>query len=407
MDLYQLVAPSGSVQITQQARKLTIDGVTETHQVYRIKLDLLHYNVQNDRIATWISRYKAEQGALPDSADREAYNEIIEQFIVESNPSAFNTTMKNIKAFDQREPAVVLSNGLVVDGNRRFTCLRRLSKEDPKFNWLEAVILNESLASDPRRIKMLELTIQHGEETKVDYDPIDRLVGVYNDIVKDKLFTEEEYARLTNDSPKKVRDMVVQAGLMMEFLDFINAPLQFHLAREMQVYGPLVEIPAILKTCGNEEEEEQVKSIIYTNLVVEPEHDMTRYVRRFKKILQSTYAQEFIEKGLTAAETVAEKLAHLETVDAAAIRDSIRNDETLIESLRSPVDTTETKMKGAKILETPVDNLEAAQTLLEQVDLVITGRVNAEGAKRMKRALNCISSLVEDIQAALPSNDEA
>lgn len=155
MDLYQLVAPSGSVQITQQARKLTIDGVTETHQVYRIKLDLLHYNVQNDRIATWISRYKAEQGALPDNADREAYNEIIEQFIVESNPSAFNATMKNIKAFDQREPAVVLSNGLVVDGNRRFTCLRRLSKEDPKFNWLEAVILNESLASDPRRIKML------------------------------------------------------------------------------------------------------------------------------------------------------------------------------------------------------------------------------------------------------------
>ena len=407
MDLYQLVAPSGSVQITQQARKLTIDGVTETHQVYRIKLDLLHYNVQNDRIATWISRYKAEQGALPDNADREAYNEIIEQFIVESNPSAFNATMKNIKAFDQREPAVVLSNGLVVDGNRRFTCLRRLSKEDPKFNWLEAVILNESLASDPRRIKMLELTIQHGEETKVDYDPIDRLVGVYNDIVKDKLFTEEEYARLTNDSPKKVRDMVVQAGLMMEFLDFINSPLQFHLAREMQVYGPLVEIPAILKTCSNEEEEEQVKSIIYTNLVVEPEHDMTRYVRRFKKILQSAYAQEFIEKGLTAAETVAEKLAHLETVDAAAVRDNIRNDDTLIESLRSPVDTTETKMKGTKILETPVDNLEAAQALLEQVDLVITGRVNAEGAKRMKRALNCIGSLVEDIQAALPFNDEA
>lgn len=45
---------------TQLTRKLTIDGVTSAYPVYRVQLDQLYYNDQNDRISTWISKYKAE-----------------------------------------------------------------------------------------------------------------------------------------------------------------------------------------------------------------------------------------------------------------------------------------------------------------------------------------------------------
>jgi AGCS family alanine or glycine:cation symporter len=70
----------------------------------------------------------------------------------------------------------------------------------PEFDWFETVILDTSIDTDKKQIKMLELAIQHGEEKKVDYNPIDRLVGVYQDIIETELLTIEEYAQSTNEN---------------------------------------------------------------------------------------------------------------------------------------------------------------------------------------------------------------
>lgn len=50
---------------TKYTRKVTFDGKTEIYPVYRVRLDALYYNDQNDRIATWISRYRAELAEKP------------------------------------------------------------------------------------------------------------------------------------------------------------------------------------------------------------------------------------------------------------------------------------------------------------------------------------------------------
>lgn len=157
---------SQAVRKTVLTRKLTIDGMTRAYPVYSIRLDALYYNDQNDRIATWISDYKAKhEGRMPDLTDRGAYNSIIEAFIVESNPDAIKRTRQNIELVGQREPGVVLADGRVIDGNRRFTCLRQLAEKDAQhFGTIEAVILDKTLETGLKQIKMLELSIQHGEE---------------------------------------------------------------------------------------------------------------------------------------------------------------------------------------------------------------------------------------------------
>ena len=72
---------------TAMTRKLTVDGLTRPYPVYKVRLDWLFYNDQNDRIATWLSQYRAQhEGQAPDMTDKAAYNSIIEQFVVESNP---------------------------------------------------------------------------------------------------------------------------------------------------------------------------------------------------------------------------------------------------------------------------------------------------------------------------------
>ena len=41
---------------TELTKQLSIDNHTEVYPVYKIRLDKLYYNDQNDRIATWISQ---------------------------------------------------------------------------------------------------------------------------------------------------------------------------------------------------------------------------------------------------------------------------------------------------------------------------------------------------------------
>ena len=400
MDLLTQVGPEGAVRLTQLSHKLTIDGQSRAFQVYRIRLDQLHYNHQNDRIATWISQYRANHdGRLPDESDLEAYNEIIEGFIVASNEDAIKKTANNIKLFDQRVPGVVLANGLIIDGNRRFTCLRKLSREDARFNWFEAVILPTSIADDPKRIKLLELAIQHGEEGKINYDPIDRLVGVYNDIIHDRLLTVEEYARSTNTSTKDVEKMVAQANYMVEFLEYINAPEQFYLARELNLAGPLGEIPAIMKSCADEAEEETVRKIIYANLAVDPAGDPTRFVRRFKKILKSPIAKEFIENEVDLASQVVEHLESTPEVSINTIRDEIRSDQSLVTAFASTIEDSDAKAKGMKVLSTPVDSILQASELLDGVDTSIFDHLRTEDLIRAVRALDSISSRTEEIRS--------
>ena len=79
---------------TENNRKLSIDGQSRNFPVYSIPLDYLFYNDKNARIATFINKYKNENQLDEfDTSDLEAYNSIIEEFIVNSNPEAIKKTI--------------------------------------------------------------------------------------------------------------------------------------------------------------------------------------------------------------------------------------------------------------------------------------------------------------------------
>ena len=69
-----------AVEKTAMTRKVTLDGITKPYPVYKVKLDWLFYNDQNDRIATWITQYKndSKNNSFNDLS-REDYNNIIQQ----------------------------------------------------------------------------------------------------------------------------------------------------------------------------------------------------------------------------------------------------------------------------------------------------------------------------------------
>ena len=130
----------------------------------------------------------------------------------------------------------------MVDGNRRFTCLRRIQAETNIEQFFEAIILDYDYSVDYKEIKSLELELQMGVDEKQPYNPIDRLFGVYKSIRIENAFTIDEYAALFDDyPPSKVKSDLALADLMCEYLEFQGSPGKYYIAKDMDLEGTGVE----------------------------------------------------------------------------------------------------------------------------------------------------------------------
>lgn len=383
------------IQETEISKKLTIDGMTKTHPVYRIRLDQLYYNDQNDRIATWISKYNAENGSL--DVDSPNYNEIIHEMIKESNPEAFKKTKNNIRDFEQRESGVVLRDGRIIDGNRRFTCLRELSQEDPKFNYFDAVILNNTYDDEygKKAIKSLELTLQHGTEKQVDYDPINKLVGVYRDLVEEgHAFEDEEYARCINQKVSEVRKSKELAKLMVEFLEFINAPKQFYIAMNMNINGPLVEMYAVLKKIPDDDMRERFKKHMFTALLYGT-GDMTRDIRRFKKLAESELSEEYLRDADEISDAVIEKIADIqEPITQEVISEKIKSDAETTRKVEEIISNEFDRVSALTAKEAPLNLVDQATAKLQAIDRTSISIVDQK--EELEEKLKTLKDIVEE-----------
>ncbi|HDT7984277.1 TPA: hypothetical protein RD623_002987, partial [Enterococcus faecalis] len=365
----------------------------------------LFYNDQNDRIATWINKYKEEHDIEHFENYDDDYNEIIEKFIYESNSKAIDKTQKNIELVGQREAGVVLNDGRVIDGNRRYTCLRRLYNNGNSHRHFEAVILDRDINVNKKEIKLLELSIQHGEEGKVDYNPIDRLVGLYNDVIKNKLITPEEYQQTVNESKSSINKKMEQANLMVEFLEFIGAPEKFYIARDLELDGPLGEIPVILNKVKTDEEKEDLKLIIFTNLLMKPKGDITRFVRKIKTVADSEYAPDFIDEQMDFVENIAEKIESIETVSSKIINDNLRSNEDLQDEMVQSLEKFEIKTKKDNTRMKPIQDLQKFQVVLEMMDLNILSSFDNEKKEEVVSIIDNLQDILDEIKKELKDEE--
>ena len=394
---------SKAVMLTQSTKKLSIDNHTQVYPVYKIRLDQLYFNDQNDRIATWISQYKAEHTDVAlESLGHSEYNDIIQGFIIESNPEAIKKTQNNIDLIGQQEAGVVLTDGRIIDGNRRFTCLRNIEKKTGKTQYFEAVILDHDIRNNAKQIKLLELMIQHGVDKPVDYNPIDRLVGIYNDIVDKKLLTVKEYADGVNQSETDIQREVEKANLMVEYLEFINAPKQFHLARTMNLNDPLKELNTILKQCKDDEKREDLKSVVFANFLMQPRGDMTRYMRKIKKIVSNAkFLDRYLDEQMETTEKVCDLLEETPVVTEKVINEKIRTREDLKEDFAHSTEKWVSKADGDATRNRPAQQAEKAYEMLDTIDTNIFKKLSEEQKDDVRNRLDQIQKALDHIRGEL------
>lgn len=384
------------VEKTNLARKITINGITKAYPVYRVRLDQLFFNDQNDRISTWISQYKSENGDdFFINLDRASYNAIIEQFIIQSNEAAIEKTQMNIQLVHQREPGVILADGRIIDGNRRFTCLRKLAMNDEEFNWFETVILDTDIENGKKQIKMLELAIQHGEEKKVDYNPIDRLVGVYQDIVETGLLTVEEYAYSTNETVFEVKKRIESAMLLVEFLDYIHMPKQYHIAREYQLVSVITDLQSLLKKCATPEMKEKVKNAVFTNIMMRTIGDSRKYIRNLSQMMDTGFFTTYIKDQERIGKVIREDLDEAAPESKRDLDFFITTHEEAAENLQMSLDRSLLKAKKHETRNKPSRIVSKSITLLKDVDTNIFEKLTDAEKENLRGQLDRLTTVAD------------
>ena len=111
--------------------KLKYQGEIREFNVYKIPLEFLAYNVENGRISSLVKSYKREHGDLDMTRGADAQK--IAQFLFESSEDRNKKTMRDLAQNGQLEPGIITMDGVIVDGNRRASLLRRIT-ESKEFN---------------------------------------------------------------------------------------------------------------------------------------------------------------------------------------------------------------------------------------------------------------------------------
>lgn len=203
--------------------KIEWDGESKYRPVYRIPIDYLIYNKYNGRILSRTKSLEVQNKKL--DAENKDDSEKIEKMLYESHRSRNKKTQKSILGKGQEKPGIVTTDGVIVDGNRRFMFLNRIIKDSDKtdtekFKYFEAVILPVSLAENPDGIRRLETTYQMGEDKKLDYNPIEKYLKTQELVLNG--VSEEDIALWMGEDKKDIEKYSQTMKTMDDYLEYLE-----------------------------------------------------------------------------------------------------------------------------------------------------------------------------------------
>lgn len=208
-----------------------------TFNVYLIPVEYLAPNVLNDRIAWKIREFEAEKGRKlsPNNQDDVEY---VYDLIEQENPKENVKTLKDLAEKGQQVDGIITKDGIIIDGNRRATLLRKLfkgaaskfNKNLEDFRFFKAIVLSEDI--DDKEIMALETRIQIGEDKKLDYNPICLYIKVDN--LSSAEYNDQQIANYMNISEAEVKDKREIFKLMNEYLEAIGKPNHYTLLEGLE-----------------------------------------------------------------------------------------------------------------------------------------------------------------------------
>ena len=226
----------------------------ESFNVYRIPIEYLVPNQDNDRITWKIREYEAENGRKL-NIENEADIEFLYELIYKESPNENAHTIEDLAKKGQQLDGVITNNGVIIDGNRRATLLRMLfNGEADRFNqnvelfrYFNCIVLPNDMQR--KEIMALETMLQIGVDEKVKYNRICLYIKVDNLIRAGYTHTQiKQYMNLEGEA--KVDEMLEVYHLMVEYLDAIEKPEHYTLLDGLE--DQLIQTNRMFKLLDNQ-----------------------------------------------------------------------------------------------------------------------------------------------------------
>ena len=150
-------------------KNIIYKGKNQTLPWFEIPVELLKYNYVNGRIASDVKEFN-QLGKDLDSLEPDEANSIVAEWLWKKSEPANKKTLQDLTINEQLEPGVVTSDGIIVDGNRRFMLTCKLNEGGASKRLFKAVILDETYSdskSDSLQIKLLETQLQITKDVEI------------------------------------------------------------------------------------------------------------------------------------------------------------------------------------------------------------------------------------------------
>lgn len=217
---------------TEVCEYLYYGGTRQLCRAYRIPLTSLHFNIENGRYRTkFLVLRKANPGVNIDPTDdrwRDEIMKLLNGTFVDPNTGVntqkdrphFEALKEDIRNRGQERPGIVLENGGVISGNRRFAVLLTLYSEahEQRFGVFEAFIIPSGGPVSATDRWRLEMSAQVGQARLTrNYDPIEKLLKIEEGVRllqdQDAHVTEEEAISVVandfgEDSEPLLKDLI-------------------------------------------------------------------------------------------------------------------------------------------------------------------------------------------------------
>jgi hypothetical protein len=226
------------------SEKVFYKGNPERFDVFQIPLELLIYNRHNGRIESEMLTWEFEH-----DVGHKDYNDtihsLIDRFLWETNVERNKHTLKDLKEKQQQRPGIVSLDGVIIDGNRRAMLLRRLGSN----MFFEAVILPDEYYENEKEIVRLETEYQIGEDSKLDYGPLEKYLKVKR-LIDGLGYTKEEVRQMMGIGIGELERRIATMKLMDEYLEYIDCAGLYNMLKERDgstKEGMFVDLNADLK----------------------------------------------------------------------------------------------------------------------------------------------------------------
>ena len=154
----------------------------------------------------------------------------------------------------------------------------------------------------------------------------------------------------------------------------------------------------LIRKCRDSDAIESLKISVFTNILMQPAGDMTRYVRNIKSIIGSEYQDEFLKEQQEIAADVHDSLPDPGQVDTSAIRQVVRANDKAVQDLESSMDKALTNVRRNETKNKPIQLAEKASAFLESIDTHIILKMSKDERQKLAHHLDKIDRIIDTIR---------